>query len=193
MKLQLIVIVCSVALTLLVFGVMDALGAPLWAPILVVAGILVAQQVYCQVLAPAGARKRLLKAVDPRVGPPEGAAPADAPVIDRMDELSEAKDWHALRTLLSDDFAAVYGRHRLGAKVYIRVLRAADRQLRAESRTDAVLAHPDEPDVMWVRSTASGAPRFGPGFVSTVWTRITLTPDGSRVREVADAGVLHVA
>ena len=43
--------------------------------------------------------------------------------------------------------------------------------------------HPDEPDIVWVRSTASRKPRFGPGYVSTSWTRVFVTPD--RVELVA--------
>jgi hypothetical protein len=65
--------------------------------------------------------------------------------------------------------------------------------LPGERKTDEVVVHPDEPDVIWVRATSSCKPRLGPGFVSTTWTRVSLTSDGSRVREIAGAGVLSVA
>jgi len=161
--------------------------------VLVVFAIVAAQQIYCQILVPRAARARLLKAVDPTIGPPTGATPVNSPLVGHLDALSDAKDWDGLRALLSEDFAIVVGTRRFRRRVYIRLLKATDRQLPGERRTEEVVVHPDEPDVVWVRSTASGKPRFGPGFVSTTWTRVRLTSDGSRVREIASAGVLRVA
>lgn len=172
---------------------LEAVGAPWWSVIPMYALVVGAQQVYCELFAPRGARARLLEQVDPTVGPPPGAAPVDLPVIRGLDELSRVQDWDALRSLLSDDFEFVFGKRRYGQRVYIRILKMARRQLRGERRTDEVVVDPHEPDVVWVRSTSTGKPRFGPGFVETSWTRVSLTVDGNRVREIANAGVLCVA
>jgi hypothetical protein len=158
-----------------------------------VLGLVAAQQVYCQIVVPRGARARLLRKVDPSVGPPPGGSPASVPLVDRLDALSDAEDWDGLCGLLSDDFALVIGKRRFGQGLYIRLLKTSRRQLPGRSTTDEVVIHPDEPDVIWVRSTSSGKPRFGPSFVSTGWTRVRVTPDGTRVREIVNAGVLHVA
>lgn len=133
-----------------------------------------------------------LKQVDPNAGPPAGATPIDAPTVAQLDALSAANDWDGLRTLLSDDFAFVFGKRRFDWRIYIRVPKTTDKQLPGESKTDEVVVHRDEPDVVWVRATSSGTPRFGPGFVAITWTRIRLTADGSRIREIAGAGVQHV-
>ncbi len=180
-----------------VFGLVGvglaAAGAPGWAGPVAVLAIIAAQQVYCRILVPRGARARLLKAVDPTAGPPPGATPVSSPLVRHLDALSDVKDWEGLRALLSDDFAIVVGERRFGEFLYVRMLQTSDRQLPGERKTEEVLVHPDEPDLLWVRSTSSGKPRFGPGFVSTTWTRVKTTPDGNRVREIASAGVLHVA
>ena len=193
MKSQVIAFVCWIVLFGLIGAGLAAADAPPGALFLVLFAVLVAQQVYCKILVPRGARARLLKAVDPTAGPPPGATPTDSPLLDRLDALSDAKDWDGLRALLSDDFAIVLKKRRYGRSIYIRLIKATDRLLPGERKTDEVVVHPTEPDVIWVRSTNTGKPRFGPGFVSTTWTRVRLTSDGSRVREIASAGVLHVA
>ena len=189
--------VLAFAVWIVVFGAVGAglaaADAPLWALVLVVLAVVAAQRVFCEILVPRGARARLLKVVDPTAGPPPGATPADSALVGRLDTLSDDNDWDGLRALLSDDFTIVLGKRRFGEKVYIRLLKAAERQLPGERKTDEVVVHPDEPDVIWVRSTSSGKPRFGPGYVSTTWTRVRLTADGSRVREIAGAGALSVA
>lgn len=192
MKYQVLALVVCFLFAFATLAMVDAAGAPSWAFVPVYLLIVAAQQVYCQILVPRSARARLLKAVDPAAGPPLGAAPADSPLIRHLDELGEVQDWDAMKALLSDDFELVMGKRRFGQKVYIRVLKMTRRQLPGEHTTDEVVVHPDEPDVLWVRSTSSGKPRFGPGFVATSWSRFSLTPDGSRVREIADAGVVHV-
>ena len=193
MRYEVLAFVGWIALFGLVGVGVAATDSPPWVLIAVAWPLVAAQQIYCQIFVPRGARARLLKAVDPTVGPPPGAAPAAPPIIGRLEALSDAKDWRGLRALLSDDFAIVYGKRRFSRRIYIRVLKANDRQLPGERKTDEVVVHPDAPDVVWVRSTTAGKPRFGPGFVSTSWTRVRLTSDGSRVREIADAGVLSVA
>jgi hypothetical protein len=193
MRYQVIAFGCWIVLFGLIGAVLAAAGAPPWALLLVALAILAALQLYCGILVPRGARARLLKAVDPTVGPPPGATPADSPLLGRLDALSEAQDWDGLRALLSDDFAIVVGKRRFGQSIYIRLLKATVRQLPGERKTDEVVVDPSEPDVMWVRSTSAGKPRFGPGYVSTTWTRVRLTPDGSRVREIGRVGVLSVA
>ncbi len=184
---------CWLALFGLVGVGFAAADAPSWALILTFLAIVAAQQLYCQILMPRGARARLLKAVDPTTGPPPAALPVDSTLVDQLDALSKARDWGGLRALLSDDFAIVIGKRRFGARDYIRLLKATDRQLPGERKTDEIVADPDEPDVLWIRSTSSGKPRFGPGFVSTTWTRVRLTSDGSRVREISAGGVLSAA
>ena len=193
MKLRLIVFACWFVLFGLVGAGLAAADAPGWVLLLVVLAIIAAQQLYCGILVPRGARARLLKAVDPEAGPPPGATPADSSLVDRLDALGDAKDWDGLRALLSDDFAVVLGKRRFDRRIYIRLLKATERQLPGERKTEEVVVHPDEPDVIWVRSTSSRQPRFGPRFVSTAWTRIRVTADGNRVREITSAGVLSVA
>ena len=89
--------------------VFAAADAPPWALALAVVAIIAAQQFSCQILVPRGARARLLRAVDPTVGPPPGATPANSTLVGRLDALSDARDWDGLRALLSDDFAIVVG------------------------------------------------------------------------------------
>jgi hypothetical protein len=190
-------LVVSSVCSLIVFGLtlagLVAIDAPSWLRVLTVFAMLAAPDVYCRTLVPRGARKRLLKAVDPTAGPPAGATPGESPLIDRLDMFSKVKDYDALRSLLSDDFELVAGRLRYGASVYIRMLKAGDRQLPGKRRTDEFVVHPSEPDVIWVRSTSSRKPRFGPAYVSTSWTRVTVTEHGTHVREIIDGGVLEVA
>lgn len=193
MRLQAIAFIGWLALFGLVAVVLAVAGAPAWSLLVVAAALVGAVQVYCSLIVPRGTRARLVKAVDPTAGPPPGAMPVEAPLLGRLDTLVEAKDWRGLRPLLSDDFAVVVGKRRYDRRVYVNLLKSSVRRVPGEHTTEQVVAHPDEPDVLWVRVKASGKPRFGPGFVSTTWMRFTLTPDGSRLREVADAGVLHVA
>ena len=46
--------------------------------------------------------------------------------------------------------------------------------------------------MIWFREQSRSKPRFGPGWTSTTWTRVTLTPDGAQVREV-DAALIDIA
>jgi hypothetical protein len=193
MKHLLVASACSIVVGVLVLAGLVAVDAPLWTRMLALAAMLAAPDVYCRLIVPRGARKRLLQAVDPTAGPPLGATPIDSPLIAHLDMLSEVKDYDALRSLLSDDFEVLAGRLRYGAPTYIRSLKAGDRQLPGKRKTDEIVVHPSEPNVIWVRSTQSRKPRFGPAYVSTSWTRVTVTEDGSRVREITSAGIQHVA
>jgi hypothetical protein len=164
-----------------------------WANVLWAAAAIAVPSAYCSLLAPRRARARLLKAVDPTVGPPPGAQPVDSPLIRHLDMLSADKHYDALRSMLSDDFAMVVGRVEFGATSYIRSLRTNDRRQPGQRTTEQVVVHPDEPDLLWVRSTHCRKPRFGPAYVSTTWTRVRVTADQRRVREILPAGVLQVA
>jgi hypothetical protein len=191
---QVIVVVCAVALYgILVAGLSPGVDASPWAHVLWAGAAIAVPSAYCSLLAPRGARARLLRAVDPAVGPPPGAQPVDSPLIRHLDRLSADKDYDALRSMLSDDFAMIVGRLELGASSYIRSLRSHDRRQPGQRTTEEVVVHPDEPDLLWVRSTHCRKPRFGPAYVSTIWTRVRVTSDGSRVREILPAGVLQVA
>ena len=114
------------------------------------------------------------------------------PLIEQLGMLSDAQDYDALRSLLSDDFAIVEGRLIYEASDYLRELRAIDRQLPGTRTTDEVVVRPDEPDIVWVRSTAARKPRFGPGYVSTSWTRVFVTADRTQIVSIVHAGVTHV-
>ena len=191
---QVIVVVCAVALYgVLVAGLSPGVGASPWAHVLWAAAAIAVPSAYCSLLAPRRARARLLKAVDPTVGPPPGAQPVDSPLIRHLDMLSADKDYDALRSMLSDDFAMIVGRLEFGATSYIRSLRTIDRRQPGRRTTEEVVVHPDEPDLLWVRSTHCRKPRFGSAYVSTTWTRVRVTADETRVREILPAGVLQVA
>jgi hypothetical protein len=138
MKHLLLASACSIVVGVLVLAGLVALDAPLWTRVLALVAMLAAPDLYCRLVVPRGARKRLLKAVDPTAGPPLGATPADSPLIDHLDMLSEVKDYDALRSLLSDDFEVVAGRLRYGAPTYIRSLKAGDRQLPGKRKTDEI-------------------------------------------------------
>jgi hypothetical protein len=172
--------------------VLDAVDAPPWVWLATVLAAIAGSHLYGRLLLPRRARERMLNRVDPTVGPPHGAAPADVPLIEHLSMLSDAKDYDALRSLLSDDFAIVAGRFTLEAGDYIRSLKASDWQVPGTRTTDEVVVHPDEPDIVWVRSTASRKPRFGPGYVSTTWTRVSVTPDRTQVLSIDHAGVTQV-
>jgi hypothetical protein len=174
------------------FVLLDAVNAPLGVRLATIAAAIAGPYVYGQLVAPRRAREHLLKQVDPTVGPPPGATPAEVPLIDHLDTLSAAQDYDALRSLLSDDFAIAAGRFTFEANDYIRSLKAHDRQQPGTTTTDEVLVHPDEPDTVWVRSTASRKPRFGPGYVMTTWTRVIVSPDRTRVLSIAHSGVTQV-
>jgi hypothetical protein len=45
--------------------------------------------------------------------------------------------------------------------------------------------------VLWVREESTARPRVGPGWTSTAWTRMALTADGARVREI-ESSVIDV-
>ncbi|RKQ88224.1 hypothetical protein C8N24_6266 [Solirubrobacter pauli] len=174
-------------------GVLDAVDAPWWASVVPALVAVAGSMAYYRLLRPRRAREHLLKQVDPSAGPPPGATAVHVPLIEHLSALSNAKDYDALRSLLSDEFAIVAGRFILEAEDYIRSLKATDRYEPGTHTTDEVVVHPDEPDVVWVRLTASRKPRLGPAYVSTSWTRVTVSPDRRRVLSIAHAGVTQVA
>ena len=189
MKRQVLAIVCLFCFYAVFLTALSGVDAPVWTQVLATLAPGAMCWAYCAFVAPRRARARLLKAADPSAGPPPGAVPVDSPLINHLDMLLDSKDYDAFRAYLSRDFGYIVGRIQFGAGSYIRSLKSGD----GERRTEAVLVHPDEPDVMWVRSTHTREPHSGAPYVFTTWTRITLTPDGSRVREIEGAGVLQVA
>jgi hypothetical protein len=145
--------------------------------------------------APRPIRAQMLKALDPVSGPPAGAEPGTSELPRRIDNALNAREWRALRSLLAGDFALIdlKGR-RFDASMHVKTCRGlAHAYPDVRQTTEEVLTDPVEADVLWVRGTLVGHPRFGPALDVTSWTRMTLTPDGERVRELANGGVIRVA
>ena len=139
--------------------------------------------------------RQTVKLLEPASGPPAGARPVANELPHRIDEFLTARDWDGLRSRLADDFALVdpNGR-RFNASLYVKTCKTMARAYPdLRQTTDEVLADPDEPHVLWSRATTVGRPRGGPALDTTAWTRMTISPDGERVREMANGGVIRVA
>jgi hypothetical protein len=158
------------------------------------AALLIGARWYLVASLPRRSHKALLAELDPQAGPPAGAKPAQSDLLDRMQQAARAQDWPALKTLLADDFAVVTANgRRHGPQAYVRTLKL---MLRAypdlHSQTEAVLADPAEPNVLWLRSKSTGHAKRGPALDATSWSRLTTTADGERARELANGGVVRL-
>jgi hypothetical protein len=58
-------------------------------------------------------------------------------------------------------------------------------------RVEALHADFEQPNVLWMLSNQAGHPRRGPALDATIWSRLTLTRDRERIREIAFEGVIR--
>ena len=113
----------------------------------------IAPRVYLRYVYPPKAHRVLLALVNPLLKAPQGV-PASLPLLERMNAATRAKDWSALRGMLSPDFAWVdgYGK-RHGTKTYCCQLQNTPRIYPVyEQETREVLADPYDPNVLYVLS-----------------------------------------
>ena len=157
--------------------------------------ILFLSRVYIPYRMPWRTRNALLKELDPQSGPPDSAQPTHSDLFERMQAAARRNDWEGLNDLLAPDFAMIDARgRRWGAKTYVRTLQVMRRvypDLRSE--TQEIVVDAAAPDVLWLRTATLGHPRRGPALDSEAWSKLTVTPDQQRARELANGGVLRVA
>jgi hypothetical protein len=185
-------LICVLAGVLTGF-VLSALGvSPLWIAILCITALMFGPHVYTRYYLPARLRRMLRKLVDPAAGPPKTFEPVDDSFPQRlMDAVSNGT--RGLEEWLADDFVMIdaSGR-RHNAKRYLATQRA---MLNAypdlAEHVEALHADFEEPNVLWMLSTQTGHPRRGPALDATVWSRLTLTRDRERIREIAFEGVIR--
>jgi hypothetical protein len=181
-------------IAVLVGFVLGALGVPpVVAAIVVIAALMFVPHLYMRYWLPHQLRTMLGRAVDPTAGPPTRAEPVEdgfpQRLMDAVDSGSRTlEDW------LADDFVMIDARgKRHDARHYLatqRALLSAYPDL--SERVEALHADFEEPDVLWMRTTQVGHPRRGPAYDVTAWSRLTLTRDRDRIREIAFAGVVRV-
>ena len=161
---------------------------------LIFVATLIWRYLHLRYAVPPKVRADLLALLDPDAGPPDGARPVTSDVVERMQQATEAGDWDALKALLTDDFETIEVSGRRGsARSYVYTQKMLRRlYLDFDRRVDAVLADPEEPDVLWLRMVTLGRPRRGPVIDTTHWVRLTLEPGAQRVREAAATGVVRV-
>jgi hypothetical protein len=136
--------------------------------------------------------RQLQKSVDPTAAAPTGAPTAENELIRR---LHAARSWDATVPLLADDFQMVDVRGRRLKRQVFKYSRQMMRRTYPELETEVqeLLADPREPGVFHSRERTVGKARRGPDLDMTAWSRYALTPDGTRVREIACTAVVSVA
>lgn len=171
----------------------------LWAglsPAVVLLGVIAfamfGPHLYTYVWLPLRLRGLMRRLVDPEAGPPRGAEPVEDRFPQRLIEAVESGS-SALGDWLADDFTMIdhRGRHH-DARRYLhsqRVLLSVFPDL--DERVDELRADFDVPDVLWMLSTQTGRSRRGVIYDATTWSRLTLTRDRSRIREIAFGGVVR--
>jgi hypothetical protein len=167
---------------------------PLFVLAAVAAVVFGGPRVYFHYRAPRRTRAWLLGLLDTEWQPPHGLEPTASQVLVELDRLSEARNWEALRECFAPDFARVYadGR-RLPVGEYIRAIETGRRTyLDLRTVEETVFAAPAAPQVLWLRQRQVGHPKSGPPLDVTFWSRVTLTPDQRRVREIDADVVTHV-
>lgn len=140
-------------------------------------------------------RRQMLAIVDPEAGPPSGAQPVSSELLARYHDTVARFDWQEVQRLLADDFAFVdYSGRRHDARRYLRMLQLMARMYPdLRGTTEGVVAEPAHPGVLYFRARVIGHPRHGPDLDGTAWSRLTPSPDGTRLRELASIGVIRVA
>lgn len=146
--------------------------------------------VYMHYLLPLRLRALMRRLTDPAAGPPKGAEPVEDGFPQRLIDTVRS-DAGALERYLADDFAMVdHKGRRYDARRYLdsqHALLVAFPDL--TERVDELCADFDLPDVLWMRTTQTGRSRSGIVYDATVWSRLTLTRDRRRIREIAFGGV----
>jgi hypothetical protein len=169
------------------------LGVPtLWVGILAITALMFGPHLYMRYYLPARLRALLRSLVDPAVGPPKTFEPVDDTFPQRlMDAVSNGT--RGLEEWLAEDFVMIDARgKRHDARRYLATQRA---MLNAypdlTERVEALHADFEQPNVLWMLSNQTGHPRRGPALDATIWSRLTLTRDRERIREIAFEGVIR--
>ena len=163
-----------------------------WVAILAITALMFGPHLYSRYYVPVRLRAQLRALADPGAGPPKTAEPVEDGFPERLMAAVENGS-SALADWLAEDFVMIdaAGR-RYGAKRYLATQRAmlnAYPDLR--ERVETIHADFEQPDVLWLRSTQTGHPRRGPALDATIWSRLTLTRDRARIREIAFEGVVR--
>jgi hypothetical protein len=176
------------------FGfLLGALGVPpVVAAITVIVALMFGPHLYLHYWLPYRLRADLRRLVDPAAGPPPSAGPVED-AFPRRVTAAIADGSRSLADWLAEDFVMIdHDGRRHGPEHYLatqRALQVAFPDL--DERVEALHADFDEPDVLWMCSTQFGHARRGTPFAATMWSRLTLTRDRNRIREIAFAGVIR--
>jgi hypothetical protein len=138
--------------------------------------------------------KVLEACVDPAVGPPDYAVPADPEPAQRVYDTVRAGDSWAIDLLVAPDatFRSPLQRRTYDRRMYVKATRAmADAYPDLAVTVDEVRVDPDDPTCSWVRSTQGGTARGGRTFRAVGWERWRVAGDG-RVCDIATLGLLAV-
>jgi hypothetical protein len=174
-------------------AVVGLAGVPTtWVAIMAITALMFGPHLYARYYLPARLRGLLRSLVDPDAGPPKTFEPVDDTFPQRLMEAVE-NGTRGLEDWLADDFVMIDAKgKRHDARRYLATQRA---MLNAfpdlSERVEALHADFEQPNVLWMRSTQTGHPRRGPALEATVWSRLTLTRDREKIREIAFAGVVR--
>jgi hypothetical protein len=164
-----------------------------WVGVICITALMFGPHLYLRYYLPARLRRMLRALVDPTAGPPKTFEPVDDSFPQRLMD-AVATGTRGLEEWLADDFVMIDARgRRHDAKRYLATQRAMLNALPdLTERVEALHADFEQPNVLWMLSTQTGHPRHGPALDATVWSRLTLTRDRERIREIAFAGVIRV-
>jgi hypothetical protein len=128
----------------------------------------------------------------PSALPPQSAIPVESPLVDR---LYATRAWSETEALLDDGFVLHVGGKRRRAKHLKNFQQTAEASFDDLNATvEEVLADLQEPTVLYVLDTTRGRPRYRhrdePDLNLKVWTRVVVTPCGTRIRELGPSVVI---
>jgi hypothetical protein len=129
---------------------------------------------------------------DPAAVPPAAAVPVESALVQR---LFATRAWHETRTLLADDFVMVLPDGRRVGEQALELSTAAleDRYENPHATVEGVFADLERPSVLYVHSAARLRPWRGEAFDTDTWTRLTVAPCGTRIRELGPTSVVASA
>jgi len=124
--------------------------------------------------------------------PPATAVEVECELVQRLYTTSE---WERTRAMLADDFVLIGPSGRAGLEALRRsneLMADAYDDLHAEIET--VVSDPAAPNVLYVRDHSRGRPKDGGAPLDVrAWTRVLVSDDGTKVRELGPSSVISSA
>ena len=124
--------------------------------------------------------------------PPATAVEVECELVQRLYTTSE---WERTRAMLADDFVLIGPSGRAGLEALRRsneLMADAYDDLHAEIET--VVSDPAAPNVLYVRDHSRGRPKDGGAPLDVrAWTRVRVSDDGTKVRELGPSSVISSA